>query len=59
MLQKKLVNVGRHKVEYEVSQKLLLNVNNFIMPKGLTSKFIFKFVAMFPTQSRVLPRVIV
>ena len=31
-------------MEYEVLYKVLLNVKSFTMPKGLTPKFIFKFV---------------
>ena len=31
-----------------MGQKVLLNVKNFIMPKGLTPKFISKFAGLFP-----------
>ena len=29
-------NAGRREVEYEVGQKVLLNMMNFTMPEGLT-----------------------
>ena len=40
----KQINAGRWGVEYEVGQKVLLNVKNFTMSKGLTLKFMSKFV---------------
>ena len=47
MRYEKQINAKRHKVEYGVGQKVLLNVKNFIMPEGLTPKFISKFAGPF------------
>ena len=44
---KRQANVGRCKIEYEVHQKVLLNVRNFIMLEGLIPKFMSKFVRLF------------
>ena len=44
----KQVNARRPEAEYEVGQKVLLNVNNFTLLEGLTPKFMFKFVAPYP-----------
>jgi len=49
----KQVNAGRREVEYEVGQKVLLNVKNFTMPEGLTPKFMSKFAGPFPIVERV------
>jgi hypothetical protein len=49
----KQVNAGRREVEYEVGQKVLLNVKNFTMPEGLTPKFMSKFAGLFPIVERV------
>ena len=38
----KQVDAGRSKMEYEVGQKGLLNVNNFTLLESLTSKFMSK-----------------
>jgi hypothetical protein len=40
-------------MEYEVGQKVLLNVKNFTMPEGLTPKFMSKFAGPFPIVERV------
>ena len=45
---KKQVNAGRRKVEYDVGQDVLLNVNTFTIPKGLTPRFISKFGVPVP-----------
>ena len=50
----KQVNAGRREVEYEVGQKVLLNVKNFTMPEGLTPKFMSKFAGPFPIVERVV-----
>lgn len=50
---KKQVNVERREVEYEVGQKVLMNVKNFTMPEGLTPKFMSKFVGPFSIRERV------
>ena len=47
------VNARIPKMDYEVGQKVLLNVNNFTLPEGLTPKFISKVGAMFPIVERV------
>ena len=44
------VNARRREVEYKVGQKVLLNVKNFTMPEGLTSKFLSKFASPFPIE---------
>jgi hypothetical protein len=49
----KQVNAGRREVEFEVGQKVLLNVKNFTMPEGLTPKFMSKFAGPFPIVERV------
>ena len=49
----KQVNAGRREVEYEVGQKVLLNVKNFTMPEGLTPKFMSKFAGPFPIVERM------
>jgi hypothetical protein len=49
----KQVNAQRHEVEYEVGQKVLLNVKNFIIPKGLTPKFMSKFAGPYPIREQV------
>ena len=49
----KQVNAGRCEVEYGVGQKVLLNVKNFTLPKGLTPNFMSKFVSPFPIVERV------
>src|ERR1700738_4716477 len=36
------INAGGRKTEYEVGQKVLLNVNNWMLPKGLNPKFMSK-----------------
>ena len=41
------INAGGRKTEYEVGQKVLLNVNNWMLPKGLNPKFMSKIGAMF------------
>ena len=38
----KQINAGRREVEYEVGQKVLLNVNNFTLAEDLTPKFMSK-----------------
>ena len=43
----KQVNAGRHEVEYEVDQKVFLNVKNYPMPEGLKPKLKSKFVGPF------------
>ena len=43
----KQVNARRCKEEYEVGQKVFLNVKNFTMLEGLTPKFISKFEDSF------------
>ena len=43
----KQVNARRSKVENEVVQKVLLNVNNLTLPEGLTPKFTPKNWALF------------
>jgi hypothetical protein len=35
-------------MNYNVGQKVLLNMKNFTMPKGLTPKFMSKFIGSFP-----------
>ena len=50
---KKQVNARRHEVEYGVGQKVLLNVKNFTLPKGLTPKFMSKFAGLFSIVKRV------
>ena len=49
----KQVNAGRCEVEYEVGQKVLLNVKNFTLLEGLTPKFMSKFAGPFPIVERV------
>ena len=49
----KQVNAGRREVEYEVGQKVLLNVKNVTLPEGLTPKFMSKFAGPFPIVERV------
>jgi hypothetical protein len=49
----KQINAGRCKVEYEVGQKVLLNVKNFTMLECLTSNFMSKFAGPFPIVERV------
>lgn len=49
----KQVNARRREVEFEVGQKVLLNVKNFTMPEGLTPKFMSKFAGPFPIVERV------
>jgi hypothetical protein len=49
----KQVNAGRREVEYEVGQKVLLNVKNFTILEGLTPKFMSKFAGPFPIVERV------
>ena len=49
----KQVNAGRREVEYEVGQKVLLNVKNFTLPEGLTPKFMSKFAGPFAIVERV------
>ena len=43
----KQLNAGRRDVDYEVGQKVLLNVKNFTLPEGLTPKFMSKFAGPF------------
>ena len=43
----KQVNARRREVEYGVGQKVLLNVKHFTLYKGLTPKFMSKFVGLF------------
>ena len=49
----KQVNAGRREVEYEVGQKVLLNVKNFTFSEGLTPEFMSKFAGPFPIVKRV------
>ena len=49
----KQVNAGRREVEYEVDQKVLLNVKNFTLLEGLTPKFMSKFAGPFAIVERV------
>ena len=49
----KQINTGIRKMEYEVGQKVLLNVKNFTISKGLTPKFMSKFAGLFPIVERV------
>ena len=44
---KNQVNIRRYKMEYEVGQKVLLNVKDFTMLKGISPKFMSKFVGLF------------
>ena len=44
----KQINAVRREMEYEVGQKVLLNVENFTMSKSLTPKFMSKFACLFP-----------
>ena len=53
----KQVNAGRREVEYEVDQKLLLNVKNLTMPERLTQKFMSKFADPFQIVERVFKNV--
>ena len=49
----KQFNARRCEMEYGVSQKVLLDVKNFTLPKGLTPKFMSKFVGLFFIVERV------
>ena len=49
----KQVNAGRREVKYGMGQKVLLNVKNFTLPKGLTPKFMSKFAGQFLIVERV------
>ena len=47
------INAGRRKVENELGQKVLLNVYNFTLPKGLTLNVMSKIGAPFSIVERV------
>ena len=49
----KQVNKNRRHVSFKVGQKVWLNVKNFILPQGITLKFMAKFAGPFPIVKQV------
>ena len=44
---------NQRQVSFKVGQKVWLNVKNFTLPQGLTSKFVAKFAGPFPIVKQV------
>ena len=50
---KKQLNKNQRQVSFKVKQKVWLNVKNFSLPQGLTSKFMAKFAGPFSVVKQV------